>query len=406
VVVANALGGKGAGLFTEVRVIPAVIAGLLGAGITIANPYMVGSKRYSVQAITETTVALAMIMGGLGWLGWWLCGSLLHAHVYTDLSREAALLVGVSIPLQLLRIYLNSIQQGMLSFRGANLVVCVEEVASLLFVVPLLFGVENGSKWIVLAAVGGTAVSCTVAVALLWSRGVRAIPRLHWDIAVDSMRFGLKGHIGRIANLLTWRLDVMLLALLASTEVVGYYSVATKIAEMFRPLSAAFNFVLRPWIASLSAAEARDRTVRLYRWSFGINLGAVAVLAFVARPIIVRFFGPEFEIAVPALYVKLLGLVARGSEGVISGYNVGIGRPEYNTYTALVGLVVTVIGNAALIPPWGLVGAALSFTVANTAKSVAYTWIFLRTSGVSLLRLIGLEDLTANAPLHTAERQP
>jgi O-antigen/teichoic acid export membrane protein len=366
----------------------------------------VGAKRYPVQAITETTVALAIIMGGLGWVGWWLCGSLLHAHVYSELSQQAALIVGVSIPLQLLRIYLNSIQQGMLSFRGANLVVCVEEVASLLFVLPLLFGVEGGSNLIVLAAVGGTTLSCAVAVGLLWYRGVRAIPRLHWDIAVESIRFGMKGHVGRIANLLTWRLDLMILAVLASTEIVGYYSVASKVAEMFRPLSSALNFVLRPWIASLSAEEARERTVRLYRWSFGINLGAVALLALVARPFIVRFFGPEFVLAVPALYIKLFGLTARGAEGVISGYNVGIGRPEYNTYTALIGLVVTVVGNLALIPPWGLIGAATTATVAFTIKSVAYTWIFLSTSGTSLAHLLGLEALYPNAAYRTAERQP
>lgn len=406
VVVANTLGSAGAGTFAQVRVIPTVIASLLGAGVTIANPYMVASKRYPVQAITETTVALALVMGGLGWLGWLLGGSLLHAHVYTELSREAALLVGASIPLHMLRFYLNSIQQGMMTFRGANLVVCIEEVASLLLVLPLLFGVQAGANLIVLASVGGTFCSCALAVALLWYQGVRPFPWLHWNIAVDSLRFGMKGHVGRIANLLTWRLDVMILTLLASVEVVGYYSVASKVAEMFRPLSAALNFVLRPFIASLSAEEARTRTVRLYRWSFGINLAAVLLLGLVARPLIVRFFGPEFEVAVPALYILLIGLAARGSEGVISGYNVGIGRPEYNTYTALIGLVITVVGDVTTIPTWSLIGAAWTSTVAYTAKSVAYTAIFLSTSGVSLLQLIGLEDFYSDASYRTAERQP
>jgi O-antigen/teichoic acid export membrane protein len=404
-VVASVLGSKGAGTFAEVRVIPAVIASLLGAGVTISNPYMVAAKRYPVQAITETTVALGLIIGGLGWFGWWLCGSLLHAHVYTELTVNAALLVGISIPLQMIRSYLNSIQQGMLTFRGANLVVCTEEVASLILVLPLLFGFHAGSTTIVLAAVGGTVLSCSLAVVLLWYRGVYCWPRLHWQIAVDSMVFGMKGHIGRMANLLNWRLDVMILSLMAPVSVVGYYSVASKVAEMFRPLSAGLNFVLRPLIATLSAEEAAERGARLYRWSFGINLIAVAILAVVARPLVLRFFGDEFAAAIPALYILLIGLAARGSEGVISGYNVGIGKPEYNTYTALIGLAITLVGDVTTIPTWSLIGAAWTSSVAYTAKAVAYTVIFLSTSGMTLSQLIGLEACYPNAPLRTAERQ-
>jgi O-antigen/teichoic acid export membrane protein len=192
---------------------------------------------------------------------------------------------------------------------------------------------------------------------------------------------------------------------MAPVNVVGYYSVASKVAEMFRPLSAGLNFVLRPLIATLSAEEAAERGARMYRWSFGINMIAVAILAVVAKPLVLRFFGDEFAAAVPALYILLIGLAARGSEGVISGYNVGIGKPEYNTYAALIGLVITLFGDITTIPTWSLIGAAWTSTIAYTAKAVAYTMIFLSTSGMTLSQLIGLEAVYPNAPLRTAERQ-
>jgi O-antigen/teichoic acid export membrane protein len=62
VVVANALGAAGAGIFALARVVPNLVALLLGAGITLANPYLVASRRYPVQAITETNVALALLL--------------------------------------------------------------------------------------------------------------------------------------------------------------------------------------------------------------------------------------------------------------------------------------------------------------------------------------------------------
>ena len=79
---------------------------------------------------------------------------------------------------------------------------------------------------------------------------------------------------------------------------------------------------------------------------------------------------------------------------MLAGYNVGIGRPEFNTYTALAGLVVTIIGDLLMIPPYGLVGAAVVSSIAYTVKAVTFTVIFVVTSGVSFSQLCGLKQYT------------
>jgi O-antigen/teichoic acid export membrane protein len=391
-VVAATLGAKGAGTFAQVRVLPTAIAAILGAGITIANPWLIGGKRHPVQAITETSTALALLVGAAGWGVWLAVGTLLHAHVYTELTQGAALAVGIAVPLHVLVNYLNSIQQGMQSFKAANLVLCIEELASLVLVLPLLWDVSYGPLVIVIAAVGGTAAACVAAAVMLLWRGIRPWPRLHRDIAREAIRFGLKGHVGRIANMLTWRLDVMILSFLASVEVVGCYAIASKVAELFRPLSASLTFVLRPLIASLPVAEARARGVALYRRFFVVNLAAIAVMAVAGGPIILRFFGAEFAAAVPAFNILLIGLAAHGADGVLNGYNVGIGRPELNTYTALAGMIVTIVLDLSLIPTYGIIGAAVASSVAYTVKAIALTAVFVTTAGVSLSQLVGLKE--------------
>src|SRR5205823_4301596 len=352
-VVANVLGAKGAGVFALARVVPTVVAAVLGAGVTMSNAYLVGGRRYSIQAITEASMSLALIIGFIGWGVWIAAGSIVHARFFSSLSETAVLLVGISIPVQMVRNYLNSVQQGLQTFTEANVVLLVEDVATLLFVLPLIWGVESGPTVIVFASVW-----------YLVRHGYTPWPRLHRELSLEMMRFGLKGHIGRIANMLNWRLDVMILSVLAPVEVVGYYAVATKVAEAFRPLSAAFTFVLRPMIASLSVSEARAQGVSLYRRVFALNLLLVVIMAFAGGPIIVRMFGPDFVAAVPAFQILLVGLAALGGAGVLNGYNVGIGRPEFNSYTALAGLVITVIGDVTLIPHYSLIGAAVTSSVA------------------------------------------
>jgi O-antigen/teichoic acid export membrane protein len=189
----------------------------------------------------------------------------------------------------------------------------------------------------------------------------------------------------------------MILSMLAPVDVVGYYAVASKVAELFRPLSQSLTFVLRPLIASLSGLEARAYGVMLYRRFFLINLGSIVLMALLGPPLIVRFFGPAFVAAVPAFQILLIGLAAHGADGVINGYNVGIGRPEFNSYTALVGLVITVIGDLTFIPTYSLYGAAWVSSVAYTAKAVAMTAIFLWTSGVSFKQLAGFEEYSPDA---------
>lgn len=391
-VVATSLGAKGAGVFALARVVPTVIAAVLGAGITISNPYLIAAHKFPVQAVTETTIALGLLIGALGWGGWLLAGELLRPHFYAELPPLTAVLFGLGIPLTLLRHYLTSIQQGLQTWGEANAVTCADDVGTLLLVLPLLWSHAHATDVVVLAPMGGVAASCGLAIALLWRRGIRPWPRLHWRLAVEAMWLGLKGHGGRIANMLTWRLDVMILAALASVEVVGCYAVASKAAELFRPLSQSLSFVLRPFIASVSAWEARTRGVVLYRRTFVLNLAAVLIMAVAGGPLIVGLFGAEFAAAVPAFQILLVGLAAHGADGVLSGYNVGIGRPELNTYTALVGLLVTLVGDLALIPSYGLIGAAIASSVAYTAKAAAFTAIFLAVSGVTFPQLVGLED--------------
>jgi O-antigen/teichoic acid export membrane protein len=192
--------------------------------------------------------------------------------------------------------------------------------------------------------------------------------------------------------MLNWRLNVMILSVVASVDVVGQFSVATKVAEAFRPLSQSLTFVLRPLIASLSITEARARGVQLYRRVFALNLVLVSAMALAGGPLILALFGDEFAPAIPAFQILLIGLAAHGGDGVLNGYNVGIGRPEFNSYTALAALVITLVGSVALVPSYGLNGAAVTASVAYSVKAIALTAVFLSSSGITLPQLIGLKE--------------
>src|SRR6184192_2609370 len=90
-----------ASVFALARVVPTVVAAVLGAGVTMSNAYLVGGRRYSIQAITEASMSLALIIGFIGWGVWIAAGSIVHARFFSSLSETAVLLVGISIPVQI-----------------------------------------------------------------------------------------------------------------------------------------------------------------------------------------------------------------------------------------------------------------------------------------------------------------
>ena len=72
-----------------------------------------------------------------------------------------------------------------------------------------------------------------------------------------------------------------------------------------------------------------------------------------------------------------IGPVGFGVDGVLNGFYVGTGRPEFNAYAAVVGLVITLAGDLTLITRYGLMGAAVTSAVAYTAKALALVAIFV-----------------------------
>jgi O-antigen/teichoic acid export membrane protein len=107
------------------------------------------------------------------------------------------------------------------------------------------------------------------------------------------------------------------------------------------------------------------------------SLAAAAVSPF-AIPLI---FGDDFEEAVLPFLWLLPGTVALAGTKILGAYIFSRGRPLINAQIAFVTLVVTVVADLALIPPFEVAGAA-------AASSLAYC-CSLSLSAVAYRRLSG-----------------
>jgi O-antigen/teichoic acid export membrane protein len=227
------------------------------------------------------------------------------------------------------------------------------------------FAVGLGFQAIVWAYVAGLAVTFAihlVGVARVVPLGP-VIDRAYWrTLVVGSLVIGLAIAISQVY----FRIDTLLLALIRSSEEVGYYGAAYKFIELAQFTSSAVAISMFPPLASfLAAGDPRAR--ELVQKAFDVLIASaafVAVLMLAFPEEIIGFTaGSEFREAAPALQL-LAPFVFFGFVNGVFFRVLLASRRDTELFLASGGvLVLNVALNVALIPVYGYKAAAVVLVV-------------------------------------------
>jgi O-antigen/teichoic acid export membrane protein len=253
---------------------------------------------------------------------------------------------------------------------------------------------------IILAASGSlTATSALVALAVgaatsaayglvLVGREVPLRLGLDSEVLRSFFKFGIRGYAANLMMLLSYRLDALIVNGLRGVASVGYYSVATAMAETLTYGAIGFALVIFPQVSSVERKEADRITPVVCRNAVFMTLAGAVVMFLVSRQLIQFVFGSAMTPALQPLWLLLPGIVSLAPVRVISSYLSGIGKPIYTTYIAAGSVILTVVLDLLLIPPYGINGAAAASSIVYTCTAVATVWIFKIESGASLIETL------------------
>ncbi len=102
-------------------------------------------------------------------------------------------------------------------------------------------------------------------------------------------------------------------------------------------------------------------------------MGGVAV--WLARPLMLLFYGPAYEAAVPPLQVLAGGLIFVFCTWILHSAAIAIHLDRRLVGTTAIGLVTNIALNIALIPPLGITGAAWATVI---AEAVTVTLLYVQ----------------------------
>jgi O-antigen/teichoic acid export membrane protein len=211
-------------------------------------------------------------------------------------------------------------------------------------------------------------------------------------------RFALPWAVITLATDFFFDLDLILLAPQLSREDLAIFGVCARIFALVAFGVSAVYAVTLPDVFEAEALKDRPGFMQKIGDANLVATG-LAVLLFggvaIGGPFALMLFGPAFQAGFVPLLVLCLSLVVRSAIGPASLVLSVNDRPYASLPAIGLGLFSLVLGNLALVPALGLVGAALAALLAITVWSVSLWATALRITGLDVSVFPRMRQLAA-----------
>lgn len=205
-------------------------------------------------------------------------------------------------------------------------------------------------------------------------------------ILKEMFVYGLWGSADNVAEVLTTRLNYFLIERFAGLGSVGLLDAGTKISESVWHISRSVSFIEYSSVAQTSDPEKQKRTtLKLFKLTFSAIAFTTLCILFIPEWVYTEYlFSPEFAGMRKVIVGLSAGIVALGCNSILSHYFIGSGKIRYSAYCSVVGLITLLIAGYLLIPMFGVVGSAVSSSIAFCAMLSFSIIVFCRINRTRL----------------------
>ncbi|MBN2331278.1 MAG: flippase [Candidatus Aenigmarchaeota archaeon] len=186
--------------------------------------------------------------------------------------------------------------------------------------------------------------------------------------------------------LITTYTDTLMIGIFKAAEDVGIYNAAVPTARLLTMFPYALNALFLPVITSLYALKKEDDLAGVYRtvskWLLYLNAPLLFAFIFFPRQIITLIFGPMYAEGYSAMLFLTIGFFISGfsilSFNLLNMYK----KTKYILYVTIVNTLVNVVLNLALIPVFGIDGAAFASMTMYAVSFCLYQALIFRMTGI------------------------
>jgi O-antigen/teichoic acid export membrane protein len=382
IVTARYLGPEGRGVLAALSVLTGLALQFGNPGLHAGNVYFVARDPRRAPAVHGNTFVVSLgagaLFGSAAALAAWI-----RPEWFPGVPYGLILLTSAVLPFQFMILLYQNTLLGLNDVTAFNLFEVGNKVITfaLLAIYLVAFGGGPGGAVVLFAGMG---VLFGAASALYCARRVPFRPVLDFALFAEMIRYGARVYASCLLSFLVIRSDLLLVNYFRGIGETGVYSIAVQIADTLLLLPVTIGMILLPRVA----AERQDRqegvTARVLRHTALLLTLLCAVVFVLVDPVVRLLYGPGFEGAILATRCLLPGVWALGLNGVLMNHFGAQGMPWVTLAAPLVGLFVNVSLNLAVVPRYGLVGAAVTSSAAYAFMLAVSLSTFLRRSRVRL----------------------
>lgn len=339
--------------------------GIASSVLYYSSPHNEGPSRTLATAL-PFGLAQSMLFG----FGAWLTIPLLIGKQGTEVVADGRLAL-LTLPPALFCLYIQSALQAQLRFKAFNFLRVLLPIGSLVGVVALeaIHALSGRNIIIVYIAVSFVALLWGISYAVRSGLVIGLRPQR--SVARRLVVFGFKAQVGELANAVNVRLDQVLIAAWLPAEELGLYVAALSATQLVSMLAYSIRVILQPRLLNETGEHQRYLALKrgICRYT---GAGAVTSLALVAAvpTAIPLLFGGGYRAAILPSQILVGATFLVGYKTILAGAAQAYGNPWLASRAELAGVVVTVVAMVALLPRFGILGAAVASVVAYATQSV------------------------------------
>ncbi len=180
-----------------------------------------------------------------------------------------------------------------------------------------------------------------------------------------------------LTQIFAWT-DTLMLGMLRTPADVGLYNAANPLARFIIAPMLIMLTIYIPVTSRLyaqgSISEIRRNYSILTKWICLVTFPFFLLLFFYPEAVLEFVFGKNYAPAAGALRVLSLGFIISNFLGPSEGALIALGESRFVMWATLVAAILNIILNAALIPFFGIVGAATATMISEVNMSIIRWW--------------------------------
>lgn len=376
IALARWLGAEDRGAYAVVTTLGLGIVTAVNLGLAQAHVHVVGrdptlasrAAANSLVFVGATSIVAAIVL---------LAGAPAIVVAFPTVEGAILLVLIASVPQGLLYPLLQAIMQARRDFAGTSALIVLSYALQLAILATLVGLLGLGLRGAIVAWFLAHLLIALVTAAIVIRRDGLARP--DGRLLGRALRLGAVNYASSLALLVATRSGLVVAALLLPAAEVGLYAVALTVAELTWYLAESAAFGLAPFVATDGIARSRLTPV-VSRIVLALSAVGALVAGGLADVILVPF-GPEFAASAPSVRWLLPGVVAYSVAKVLSGDLLGRGRPDVSLVGLGLGGAVSVTAALALVPAYGIAGAAAASTIAYLMSALVLLAGYARLTG-------------------------